>query len=282
MERGWRNTVVFLSLTVLTTWLMYFVIILFGWSPYAFPGVILLFFGGSTPSWIGVIMVLVTYDRAQRKDYFQRVYQLKRIKPVWWLALLLLFTAVTAVSVGLALAAGGQAPGMVNLMAIFANPLLWFPLVGLSFLSGPFSEELGWRGFALDPLLRRFGFARSGLLLGLVWGLWHLPLFFMPETWHGQIGWTGFLLFMLLSVGLTYIMSWVFVNNGRSILTAMLLHLSSNFAGQLVASGGVTGLELYDVFRCLLVGLIGIGIAVHPFIRKKIRAVETDSIAPDR
>lgn len=269
MDKHLKNAIRFLILTIFSTWIMYFAIVLFGWSPYSFPGVILLFFGGSTPSWIGVIMMFATYNKAERREYFQRVYQLRRIKPIWWLAMLLLFPVVIAASIGLAVVLGGQIPGMANMKAVMANPVVWFPLVGLSFLSGPFSEELGWRGFALDPLLKRFGFARSGLLLGAVWGVWHLPLFFMPETWHGQIGFAGFWLFMLLSVGLTYIMSWVYRNNGRSILTAMLLHLSSNFSAQLVASEGSAGLELYDVVRCVLVGMVGIGIAVYYVHTKK-------------
>lgn len=66
---------------------------------------------------------------------------------------------------------------MTNLKAILANPLTFFPLIILSFMSGPFSEELGWRGFALDPLLDSFGFTKTSVILGLVWAVWHLPLY---------------------------------------------------------------------------------------------------------
>lgn len=267
MDKSLKNAFLFLGGTILLTWLLYFPIPLLGWSPYTFPGVILLFFGGSVPSWLGVIMVFATYDKAQRKEYFQRIYQVKRIKPVWWAALILLFPAVMAAAAVLSMACGGAAPEMANLKAILANPIVWFPLIGMSFLSGPFSEELGWRGFALDPLLKRFGFAKSGLLLGLIWGVWHLPLFFMPQTWHGQVGFvfSGFWSFMLLSVGLTYVMSWVYQNTGRSILAMMLMHLSSNFSAQLMEKTDDT----FNVTRILMVLAIGVGIAVYMVVKKK-------------
>lgn len=259
MDKSFKNALIFLAGTILITWAFYIPIPLLGWSPYAFPGVILLFFGGSVPTWLAVIMVFTTYDKAERKDYFQRLYQLKRIRPLWWLALLLLFPAVTAAGIGLSMAFGGAVPGMENLKAVIAGPVVLLPLIGLSFLSGPFSEELGWRGFAMDPLLRRFGFTGGTVLLGFIWGIWHLPLFFMPQTWHGQIGFTGFLLFMLLSIGLSVIMGWVYVNTRRSILTALLLHLSSNFSAQLIAPSDST----FEFFRTMLVAAIGIGIAVY-------------------
>lgn len=269
-KKSLKNAVIFLIGTIFITWALYFPIPLLGWSPYTFPGVILLFFGGSVPTWLGIIMVFATYDKAQRKDYFQRVYQIRRIRPAWWLALLLLFPAIAAAAVALSQLFGGALPEMANLKAVIANPVVFFPLIGMSFLSGPFSEEFGWRGYALDPLLKRFGFAGSGLILGLIWGVWHLPLFFMPETWHGQIGFafTGFWMFMLFSVGLTYIMSWVYVHNRRSILSALLLHLMSNFSAQLLARTDST----FELFRGLLIAAIGAGIVVYMTQAKKNKA----------
>ena len=261
MEKSFKYAIIFMIFTLIITAALYIPIPLMGWSPYTFPGIILLFFGGSVPSWLGIIMVLTTYGKEQRRDYFQRIYQLKRIKPVWWSALLLLFPAIIAAAILLSLVLGGTMPGMDNLKSIIANPVVWFPLVGMSFLSGPFSEELGWRGFALDPLLKRYGFTKANLILGLVWGIWHLPLFFMPQTWHGQIGFslTGFWMFIIMTLGLSFIMGWVYVNTNRSILAAILMHLSSNFASQLIARSDST----FELCRGMLVAAIGLIIAVY-------------------
>jgi membrane protease YdiL (CAAX protease family) len=108
----------------------------------------------------------------------------------------------------------------------------------ISFMSGPWSEEFGWRGYALDRILSPFGLLAGTILFGLIWGAWHLPLFFMPATWHGQIGFgpNGFWTFMLRSVGMALLMTWVYLNTDRSILSGMFMHFTSNFTSQLLAS----------------------------------------------
>jgi membrane protease YdiL (CAAX protease family) len=105
-------------------------------------------------------------------------------------------------------------------------------------MSGPWSEEFGWRGYALDRILSPLGLLTGTISLGLLWGVWHLPLFFIPATWHGQIGFglTGFWTFMLRSVGLALLMTWVYLNTDRSILSGMFMHFTSNFTSQLLAS----------------------------------------------
>ena len=66
--------------------------------------------------------------------------------------------------------------------------------------------------------------------------MWHLPLFFMPETWHGQMGFrlAGFWLFLLFQIALSMIMTWVYWNTDRSILSGIFLHFTSNFTAQLL------------------------------------------------
>ena len=105
---------VFLVGTVLITWALYLPIPLLGWNPYSFPGVILLFFGGSAPSWFGMILMFATYDREARGEFFRRIYQVKRTGLIGWLVPLLLFPAIVAASIAFNVALGGAMPGMAT------------------------------------------------------------------------------------------------------------------------------------------------------------------------
>ncbi len=266
----------FFLFTFLWTWVCYFTIILMKLDPYQGTGMVLLILGGCSPTFVGLIMAMATYGKEERISYLRRILKPGRIKAVWWLFILLAFPVIFAASIGLDMLLGGSLPGMVNAKAIWANPVSFFPLLLLSFMSGPFSEELGWRGYALDKLLDRYGFAKGSTLLGLIWGAWHLPLYFMPQTWHGKMGFglTGFWMFLLLSVGLSFIMSHVYLKTQRSILSAMLLHLMSNFTAQLLQEVS----PRVEVIRSLLIFALGAALAVWAAkqgkgVKMEIRAV---------
>lgn len=237
MNKAIGQLAIFFGGTFAWTWACYFAIVLLDLDPYRWPGLPLLLAGGSAPTWMGIGLAMATNDRAGRREFWRRFYDIRRIGRLRLAAILLLFPALTAAAIGVDLLLGGSAPDMTALRAILANPLLLFPGLLLSFFSGPFSEEFGWRGFALDPLLERLGFAGASIVLGLFWGVWHLPLYLMPETWHGQMGFRfeGFWAFILGSVGLSVIASSAYLGTARSILAAMLVHLAANYSTQLIA-----------------------------------------------
>lgn len=86
-------------------------------------------------------------------------------------------------------------------------------------------EEFGWRGFALPLLQRRFAPLWSSLIIGIVWGLWHLPSFFIGGTPHSE--WV-FAQFFVGAVALSVIMTAMFNASQGSILTVALLHFQLN------------------------------------------------------
>jgi membrane protease YdiL (CAAX protease family) len=91
-------------------------------------------------------------------------------------------------------------------------------------------EEIGWRGFAL-PRLLGLGWtpARASLLLGLVWGAWHLPLYLVP----GQSSFP-YPLFLALTVGQSLIYTALYFRSGGSVVPAMLLHAGTDFGPRLL------------------------------------------------
>jgi len=98
--------------------------------------------------------------------------------------------------------------------------------VDILFLSG--FEEVGWRGYALPKLQGRYRYNAviSSLIIGVVWGFWHLPLFFLPGT--AQYGYF-FPAYLIGTLGMAFILTWVY-NNTQSIFVVILLHTMENFS----------------------------------------------------
>ncbi len=87
-------------------------------------------------------------------------------------------------------------------------------------IKGPV-EEFGWRGYALPLLQRKFAPLWASLILGLIWGVWHLPAFLLSGTEQSQ--W-GFVPFLVGCVAISIIATGLFNGSGGSILLAALFH----------------------------------------------------------
>jgi membrane protease YdiL (CAAX protease family) len=125
-------------------------------------------------------------------------------------------------------------------------------------LGGPLGEELGWRGYAQPLLQSRFRPLVTSLILGAVWGLWHLPLFWIEISVQSEIPLWGF---MAQIVGNTFIYTWMYNGTGGSLLRAMLFHASGNTAAgflpflPLEQTGGETGTFLVFILLLWMVAL---------------------------
>ena len=132
------------------------------------------------------------------------------------------------------------------------NGILFLAQLG-SFLPllilGPLSEEIGWRGYALERLQTRWNALTSSLMVGLVWGLWHLPLFFMVGTSQHELGipFIGFLVGMMAN---SIFYTWLYDNTKQSLWSAILLHWLYTYAAQVLFSG-VTRSPLYNWLESL-------------------------------
>jgi membrane protease YdiL (CAAX protease family) len=86
-------------------------------------------------------------------------------------------------------------------------------------------EEIGWRGYALPRLAKRLGLAGGSLVLGAVWAVWHLPLFFLPDS--GSTG-QSFPVYLLQVMAMSVAMAFVYWRTNGSLLLVMLMHASVN------------------------------------------------------
>jgi membrane protease YdiL (CAAX protease family) len=105
------------------------------------------------------------------------------------------------------------------------------PIGFLIWLLGAYPEEYGWRGYALPRLLEKNSPLVASLILGAVWGIWHLPLHFIPTTTQFVIPiWQYLLLTLVLSV----LYTWLYLGTGGNLFIASLFHASGNIAGALI------------------------------------------------
>ena len=104
---------------------------------------------------------------------------------------------------------------------------LYLPALLTSFLVNPIGEETGCTGFALPRLQKQFEPWLAAVILGVIWAIWHLPAFFVPSE-MGAFSLVGFIFFVLSSIFIRIIWTWVTNNAQGSGIAGILLHASSN------------------------------------------------------
>ena len=201
-----------------------------------------------------------------------------RAGPGWYVFVLAGIPAILLLS-------AAAVPGALASFRVSAVPsaLFLYAVAGPFFLfaGGPLFEEIGWRGFALPRLQRRYGPMIGSIVLGVLWALWHLPLFFIPgwDTPHDSP--IDIALFVVLAVGISFTFTWVFNNTDGSVLLAVLAHGSLNM-------GVATAYDLFptpavtDGFASFVVGLGVVAVAVIVLTRGRLGYRQgTDRTRPD-
>ncbi len=180
------------------------------WAPAVAAGIVVSVTGGSVKAWLRDIM---------RWRVRARYYALALGFPI--------MLGVVA-SAGFALAGEALDFGLASERAAAFLPLLLFCLL---VNGGP--EEPAWRGFALPRLQDRYSPVKATVVLGTIWGLWHLPLLLVEDNVDhdlAAIAFAGMLIWTLAgftAYAFTYTYLW---NRTRSALLCMLLHASYNTA----------------------------------------------------
>jgi membrane protease YdiL (CAAX protease family) len=147
----------------------------------------------------------------------RRSVDYKRIgAKVWYAPVLLLMPCTMALSYGLMRLMG------VPLPAPTFPPLTALALFVLFFIAA-LGEELGWSGYALDPMQVRWGALQAGILLGLGWAAFHIVALVQAHRSPTWIAW-----WCLGTVATRVVMVWLYNNTGRSVFAAALFHATIN------------------------------------------------------
>jgi uncharacterized protein len=194
-------------------------------------GAVLLVFGGFGPTMAAVCLTYLRGATSDRRELWSRAFDPRRLTPMAATAALAFPILVTAGAVAVISIGGlGSTSWAIKPGAVAG-------LVSTSLVLGPLAEELGWRGYALEPLQQRFGANKGNVLLGLIWGGWHLPLFFIPGVAQVAMGFGifGFWAFVLGLIADSVVMGAIYNRTRKSVLAAILYHWANDFSVQLVA-----------------------------------------------
>jgi len=219
-----KNTLVFIICAFLASW------IIWGFCFIADDktGGILRIVGTFGPSVSAIIISLVS-NKKETVGIMKSAVNV-RIKAVDYLLIFLLLPAVTAISYLIMRVSRLETPD-------FSYKVLELPVVFLYIfaLMGPLGEELGWRGFLLPKLLRKQNTLTAGIVLGLIWTVWHLPLFFingaLQNSFVRTFGYTAaFIGYAYYTVLMSIFISIIFVRSRGSTFAALIIHTMGNMS----------------------------------------------------
>lgn len=212
--------IVYISISFLISWLGWGILILTDTEPGFFnPWKLFAAFG---PSLAGLLVILISSGKKGLVNLLNDLFRW-RVRGGWYLVSLAAPPALMLLSLGIHILLGGQG-------LMFNDPAEIYrviPVFILVFFFSVLGEEIGWRGFALPWLQKHNNALTSSLILGLIWAVWHIPLFWIPGDFHQQL---SLFWFLLQTVMLTIFYTWVFNSTKGSLLIIMLLHASSNTA----------------------------------------------------
>jgi membrane protease YdiL (CAAX protease family) len=186
---------------------------------------LLIFPGLFGPSVAALIMLSRSESKELRKDFWDRL-RLGKIKPRFIPALLLLVPLIILLATAISLPFGYSTDQFAVSDAYMV--LKGHGAVSLIILClAPTFEELGWRGYGVDSLRQYFNLWNTSVLFGLLWGIWHLPLFFIKgyyhhELWEMNIAYV--INFFVSVIAASILMNWLYYKNGRSIIVAIVFH----------------------------------------------------------
>lgn len=225
----------FFLLTFFWSWSLWLVPILSGFETPLSKGFFAL--AAIAPSAVGIILAYLKRDQEYWNDFLRRIFDYRQIALKWYLIIFLTIPLCNLLPVLYNYYLTGAVLKFTTIKYFINNPFEIISFIIFMLFFGPIVEELGWRGFALDHLEKRYSRFFSSIILSCFWASWHLPLFLIKGTYQNNILMDSFLYFIVFLVEFfpeSIIMVWIYNNNGRSILSGILFHFAINFFGELI------------------------------------------------
>ncbi len=184
----------------------------------SFMGMTLFIVGGSAPTIVALYIVFRVYSHREKKVFFTKLFNFKH-PPFFWMFVFL-------VPLGIGLFVNLIVYGNLEHISIERGDAMMLPIFLLNGIIFGGLEEVGWRGVLLDKLKRKSSVIVITIIIGLLWGVWHLPMFFIDDLSHADFALLPYLIGAIMYSGfITYI-----VLSTRSIALAIIMHAMINVA----------------------------------------------------
>ncbi|MER7015587.1 type II CAAX endopeptidase family protein [Saccharopolyspora sp. NPDC000359] len=220
------DLLLFMALAFTVSWASWFTAIGLGGSAMAPPAVVPYLLGAFGPL---VAALVVRVRRGLRGEPVPEHAVRFRWQALLWAPLLLVLASATVLGPAfLAQVAGGPAVSPESALDVVANAGGPAAFLVSMVISGPLSEEPGWRGTAYPRLRASMGRFQIGLVLGVIWAVWHLPLFFINGTVQNQLGLDSpsGVLFAVSNIPMTMLTCYAYERGG--VLASIAVHFSVN------------------------------------------------------
>ncbi len=198
-------------------------------------GSLLAFAGLLSPMLIAFI--LIYRNKRLMNDMLQRMINLRSGKPIYWVLTFFLMPASILVAQLVSLLFGYPASQFAfSEHYSFTSGMfpVWFLLI-----AAPLIEELAWHSYGTDCLVNRFSLIKACMLFAFFWGIWHIPLSFINDYYHSNLvvtGWIHSANFLVSLFPFVIIMNWLYYKTGRSILSAVVFHISAGYFNEIFAT----------------------------------------------
>lgn len=222
--------ILFFALAFFLAWGPWTIAILIGNGTAQTSTLILLATGSFSPSLAGIALTYLHRGVSGPQEFWSRAFDPRRLTLSTGLLAVGFPLAVSGV-VAILIWATGSAPFAVPPAAILGVALS-------ALLTGSLNEELGWRGYALEPMQQRFGPGTGSAILGVIWAAFHLPLFFLAGS--AQSGWgfglLGYWAFAVMITANSVVIAAVYNRTRRSTLSGIGYHWAFNFSTTILIS----------------------------------------------
>ena len=186
-------------------------------------------------------VALLMFTSKNRKDFIDKLLNLKRInvRTIPFLLLIMPFSIIVSICLSIFF---GESLEQFTISKGFSFSTGFVPVLLLLFLAATF-EELGWRGYGFESLEHKFNFFYASLIFSILWSAWHIPLVFVKDSYQFQLFQENIFYginFYMSILPLGFIVSWVCVKNNKSIFIAIAFHFIINLSQEFFEITDVT------------------------------------------